>query len=309
MEKLESGQELPELNPIKKTVKGTIYLITNIALIVAVVFIYFVSLKPAIKIDWGAITYEIVILCVFAYILFCNSLARAKLKGQNTEAYIKAVDKYSEVSGRLLQNNNIDYLYKFCEEHMREDLENRRKGLLVSAAISYKKYVEEYCNLSRKDLMALDRVSTVDGKERIVKLFTRRQVRAIMQANRMRCKKFDQSMLITVGKVSGNRFLPRDPRKNETFYKVKKIAMSLVTMTLTASITVDAVLDLSWATVAECAVKLVAMAWAWTSGHMFGWDNTTKDEVYFLRSKAEWCDRADRWLNNYLPKAEEKGDN
>ncbi len=309
MEKLESGQELPELNPIKKTVKGTIYLITNIALIVAVVFIYFVSLKPAIKIDWGAITYEIVILCVFAYILFCNSLARAKLKGQNTEAYIKAVEAYTEASGRLLKNINIDYLYKFCEEHKREDLENRRKGLLVSACVSYNKYINEYSNLSRKDLAALERISNVDGKERTVKLFTRRQIRAIMQANRMRCKKFDQSMLITVGKVSGNRFLPRDPRKNETFYKVKKIAMSLVTMTLTASITVDAVLDLSWATVAECAVKLVAMAWAWTSGHMFGWDNTTKDEVYFLRSKAEWCDRADRWLNNYLPKAEEKGDN
>jgi len=175
--------------------------------------------------------------------------------------------------------------------------------------IFYQKYIEEYCNLTKKDLALLERVSNVDGKERTVKLFTRRQIRAIMQANRMRCKKFDETMLITIGKVSGYRFLPRDPRKNEIFYKVKKIAMSLVTMTLTASITVDAVLDLSWATVAECAVKLVAMAWAWTSGHMFGWDNTTKDEVYFLRSKAEWCDRADRWLNNYLPKAEEKGDN
>ncbi len=304
-EKFESGQEFPELNPIKKTVKGTIYLVSNIALTIAVVFIYFVSLKPAIKIDWGEITYEIVILCLFAYILFCNSLARAKLKGQATDAHSKAVDTYTEANSRLLQNHNIDYLYKFCEAHKREDLENRRKGLLISVSVSYQKYIEEYCNLTKKDLALLERVSNVDGKERTVKLFTRRQIRAIMQANRMRCKKFDETMLITIGKVSGNRFLPRDPRKNEIFYKVKKIAMSLVTMTLTASITVDAVLDLSWATVAECAVKLVAMAWAWTSGHMFGWDNTTKDEVYFLQSKAEWCDRADRWLNNY---AIQKGD-
>lgn len=300
MEKLDKD-ELPEANTLKKTVKGTIYLISNIALIIAVVFIYFVSLKPALKIDWSDITYEIVILCVFAYILFCNSLARAKLKGQATEAHIEAVKAYTEASTKLLQSRNIDYIYLFCEEHKREDLINRRKELLISVGVSYDKYIAEYCKMTRKDLTALTRKSNVDGTERTVKLFTRRQIRAIMQANRMRCKKFDQSMLITAGKVAGNRFLPRDPCKHEAFYKLRKIFTSILTLTLTASITVDAVLDLSWAVVAECAVKLVAMAWAWTTGHMYGWDNTTKEDVYFLRSKAEWCSRAERWLEGYIP--------
>lgn len=300
------SESLPKLE--SKTIKSTLYSLVNAFIILVLALASYVKLYTSIEFDISDLAYNTVLLWVCGYIVYSNALSSGELKGQSGELYKNALKTALDSNKALTENKNIEHLYEFVQEQREIELNSRRRAVIGSATLSWEKWETDYIHASMKELRARRReVVNADGKKIKAPYFERHQLVAILRCKTMRYKPFSVLQLTSPVGTKGEKFISPSADSVRKAIKTRRALSSVVFMVIVANFAVEMVQDFTFATVVECVVSLVPVAWAWVSGWFSGWNLSTKTAVAHYVDKAKWCSRAVAWLNKYdAPETEKR---
>ena len=276
--------ELEKIQTERKRLGGLIISNARGILIALIMFAVIVIMTTDIRFvtitslrDLGLEFYLLLFTSYSMYILCADGGTNA---GLATEIYKKVVDKFEELKDKL-QHVRYDKLSDFCEWYAEEELKKARMQYLIAASISYEIYIERYAVLSRKEVKALEELSSG-------------QKRAIIAANRIKRIKLTPMMLTTMqGRgVNSRHSLSITPRIIKRIKVTKKIVTSLFTTAGLTMIAFQVVQEPTWTIFVEVCIKLVTVAIYGFDGRNMGYDNITIDTVNYTNTQCDMLTQA-----------------
>lgn len=291
----------------KNDLRTWINICFNIFIILALYLVSFVVIDTSASVDWTKRGYELVFIYFAGYTIFSNSYSIGKLKGAKKKVYTDAESKCATAVEALQINCNFEHLEEFCEYIKKQDLNARRKSTLTAVCLKWSDWEDNYKNHSLKELYALRKTVNIDGQEKSIPVFDFNQRKALFLAKRMRYHKFTPAMLTSPVVARSDEFI-NNPSRAEHKKKISRLVMSAIFALITVNFSAELVKDFSFQTVVESLVKSMSLLWAWVSGQYSGYTNAVIDRVEHYLDKAKWCNRANKWLNDYKPSKEQTED-
>ena len=231
---------------------------------------------------------EFFLILFASYALYICCADGGTSAGLATDVYKAAVDRFTELKDKLLENDRYSRLNEFCAYYIQEELKKTRMQYLLVASIKYEEYLEKYVKLSRKEIKTQTELTELQKK-------------AIIRANRVRQLRFTPDMLTTMnGKSIFTRFALSITPKLQ-----KRIAFSgkFVKMFLTAFgmslIALKVILEPSWTVFAEVCMKLVTVVINGFDGRTMGYNNITVDTVNFTNSQSDLMHQAIQYIDTH----------
>lgn len=277
--------ELERLSTDKKKLSQFVLGNARSLLIVFILFSVVVIMTTDIKFitlsSLKDIGLEFFLILFASYALYICCADGGTSAGLATDVYKAAVDRFTELKDKLLENDRYSRLNEFCAYYIQEELKKTRMQYLLVASIKYDEYLEKYVKLSRKEIKTQTELTELQKK-------------AIIRANRVRQLRFTPDMLTTMnGKSIFTRFALSITPKMQ-----KRIAFSgkFVKMFLTAFgmslIALKVILEPSWTVFAEVCMKLVTVVINGFDGRTMGYNNITVDTVNYTNAQSDLLTQA-----------------
>lgn len=266
MEPIKKDSVITVINE-KKTAIGTYaktYMshIAALFIVVVVVAVFFtdLSLSPTASIKKLSVTVIVLIICTNA--MYSIGLRSGKDRGYIDYRYMDAMESYSQVASEVRASGRMGELDAYCKYLTRSELDDTRQEILIDANITIEDYKAKYRALGKKEL-----------KEAV----TEKQYKAILKANRVRPVNLKPSSLMSAERSGQKRgFISESEHGVESKKRIIKFTRTILLSVLTASVVMEVILKPSWATVAECLLKLFSVVMSGYSGYTFGYELITK---------------------------------
>ncbi len=291
----------------KNDLRTWINICFNIFIILALYLVSFVVIDTSASVDWTKRGYELVFIYFAGYTIFSNSYSIGKLKGAKKKVYTDAESKCTVAVETLQTNAKFEHLEEFCDYIKEQDLTARRKSTLTAVCLKWRDWEDHYKDMSLKELYARKKTVKIDGQEKSIPVFDFTQRRALRIAKLMKYHKFTPAMLTSPVVARSDEFI-NNPSRAEHKKKISRLVMSAIFALITVNFSAELVKDFSFQTVVESLVKSMSLLWAWVSGQYSGYTNAVIDRVEHYLDKAKWCNRANKWLNDYKPSKEQTED-
>lgn len=208
--------------------------------------------------------------------------------GYATDAYKASVERHTKLKEQILENSRYSRMNEFCAHYIAEELRESRMHYLIVASIKYEDYLENYANLSNKQ---------ISKRTELTKL----QKAAIKRANKVKQIRFTPDMMTTMqGKGAFTRFvLYVTPKAQRTFaFSTKFVKMSVLAVCM-SMIALQVVIEPSWAVFAEVCMKLVTVVINGFDGRTTGYNNITVDSVNYTNAQSDLMYQAIQYIDSH----------
>lgn len=277
---------VPDFNlGFKKAAKG---IAANSSLIVAVLAIIVAAMVFFTDLDGGfAITSDfspsLVVLFCCCVVEYYSTKHMGTREGMREEGYKKAIDKHKEASRACQTKVGMRGLMKFCTDYAEQDLIRRRNALLSQVGISYEEYSEKYMKLGPKELPS--------EMPKAVR-------KAIAKANKLRPVVISQDNLIFAVEDEKQIKLKLSTARSERIKDITFIVPTLISTFFAASMVIEVIQDLSFATVTACMLKVFCIILNAVKGYQNGYYNIVDGHVecaeartYLLEECIAWAEK------------------
>lgn len=241
--------------------------------VVVVVFTTDINISSFEVIAQLGLTFFILFFCSYSmYINFVDSGLRA---GRQTEAYLAALGAYDELKHKVVESQLQSRLCEFCRHFVDVELKTTRNNILTEVGVPYELYASEFVGKDKATLQKDKRLSKT-------------QIDAIVKANSTKPITLTPEMIMKRGRGSSGRSpLGQKPEtKRRITYGVKFIT-TFVTSVLTGVIVLDVIADPTWATFAECLMKILPVVLNGFFGYKMGYENITIDTVHYVNDQSD----------------------
>lgn len=259
--------KVPDFNlGIKKAAKS---IAANSSLIVAVLaivvaaMVFFTDLEGGFKITASFSTSLVILFCCCVVEYYSTKLMGTK-EGKREEHYKEAIKAHREASRECQTKVGMRKLMRFCAEYAEQDLIRRRTTLLKQIGMSYDDYEEKYMKLDRDKLPAeLPRAAR----------------KCIIKANKLKPMYISQDNLIFAVDDEKQAQLMLSTTRRERMKDVTFLVPTLVSTFFAASIVVEVIQDLSFATVTAAMIKVFCIILNAVKGYQNGYYNIVDGHV------------------------------
>ena len=278
---------VPDFNlGFKKAAKG---IAANSSLIVAVLAIIVAAMVFFTDLDGGfaitaAFSPSLVVLFCCCVVEYYSTKHMGTREGMREERYKKAIQEHKEISRICQAKVGMRGLMKFCTDYAEQDLIRRRNALLAQVGISYDEYAEKYMKLAPGELPA-DMPKAVQN--------------VIARANKLKPIVISQDNLIFAVEDEKQIKLKLSTARSERIKDLSFLIPTLISTFFAASMVIEVIQDLSFATVTACMLKVFCIILNAVKGYQNGYYNIVDGHVecaetrtYLLEECITWSDNA-----------------
>ena len=262
----------------KKIVRSAInYIGTVIAMFIIFVAIVVsttdITLMTAF--DWAELGLSFFVFMFCAYAMYVNGTGSGLRAGRKSEAYIAAKQQYDDLKEQVIKNKIQGRLSEFCRYYIEEELRNTRNNILTEVGIDFSVYQARYIGKDKEELQQLS-------------ILTKSQIEAIVQANGIKPIRLTPEMILKRGRGSLHRSpLGIEPTRKRRIGYAVKFGSTLIVACLIVGITLKPKANLTWATIAECILKLFPIVLNGFMGYKSGYENIFVDTVNYMNDQSD----------------------
>ena len=288
--------------PKKDTLSVILYNVVNLVVIAAIMLLKVATIDGTFSIDWVAFGAETAILWIVQYMLFLVNYSIGKDKGKLTELYDQSATECRSICNELIAAYSPSKIQEYCDFITQLDLQNAQRRIL-SGACEFDDFNAKYRFMNRAQLKAVPRfisaetaIITAEFAKKLQKrrlsgaekaklyLFDRRQIKAILRAQRLKAEKMTSSDLIYAEvDMQIRRRVAAKPGASEQKQKMRKLLNSAIFAAIFTGVTVSATVDFSFSSVVDMFMSLVPILIGVVNGRVQGYRRSTATAVaYFL---------------------------
>ena len=268
------GETIEQFNSTKKRVTRNILNYTGTFVSIFLIIVAFAVLTTEVKltsvvevVELG-LTLFVLIFCAYSmYVNLASSGAKAAKQGAT---YIDTEKKYNDSKKTIKDNKMQPRGSEFCNYWSKEELKNTRCQFLDEVGIDFDTYMKKYVGKTEEELKTYKELSEP-------------QILAIVDANNTKAIKLSTDMFFKRGRGSRSRKpLGMKPETKKMISYIVKFISTVLTMSLTGLIALELITDPSWATFAECLLKVLPIVLNGFMGYKMGYDNIAVDTVNYM---------------------------
>jgi hypothetical protein len=212
-----------------------------------------------------ALTLFLYIITLFVY---RNRYESGMARGRTDAEYLKALDAYREMRGKISDKKLASRVPEFCAYYKKKELREYRESLLCDIEMEYSEYAEKYLRKSIFDILRL-KVSFAVKK-------------TLIKCNKAKAIPLYPGMILNEnGEYDRHKLIGKSGRQRERSDK-KKDAISRAAYVIFGSlVAVDVIFNFSPTVIAQWIVRMLPIVIAIMSGDDGGYCNVTVTEIRF----------------------------
>lgn len=216
-----------------------------------------------------ALTLFLYIITLFVY---RNRYESGMARGRTDAEYLKALEAYRELRGKISDKNLASRVPEFCAYYKKKELREYRESLLCDIEMDYDTYKEKYITMPKKDIMKLK--ISLEAKKTLLRCNQAKPV-----------KLYPGMMLNESGEFDREKLIGKSGRQRERHDKRKEAITRAVYVLFGAAVTLDIIFNFSPATIIQWVVRMLPIVIAAMSGNDQGFCNVTVTETNFKRDQ------------------------
>ncbi len=263
-----------------KTIASNSSLIVAVLAIVVAAMVFFTDLDGGLNFTASFSTSLVVLFCCCVVEYYSTKLMGVK-EGKREKVYMETIAKHKEVSAECQSKVGVHGLMAFCADYAEQDLIRRRSTLLKQVGVSYADYASKYMGVT----------NLPDELPCAVK-------RCIKKANKLKPMYLSQDNLIFSVDNEREAQLMLSVSRSERIKDLTFLVPTLASTFFAASMVIEVVQDLSFATVTACMIKVFCIILNAVKGYQNGYYNIVEGHVkcaeariYLLRECIAWGNR------------------
>lgn len=230
-----------------------------------------------IKLTFGSIlniSLTVAVIFLVASITYRNNYQNGMYSAMKDGEYIKAKESYEKTKSDIYALGIAYNLPEYCVKYIENDLVKYRSSILADLCVPYDVYERDYLGKTYTELLSMG--------------VPRKKARCINRANNATGIKLNASMLLVSGP---NNYKHRGlgistvARRNVDF--ASNIVYRLFTTLLSGTVVVDVVINPSWQSLAQWALRMMAVFWAAVCGYDAGHRNIMETTISYISRKTE----------------------
>lgn len=273
-----------------KSIAANSSLIVAVLAVVVAAMVFFTDLDGGFEISASFSTSLVVLFCCCVVEYYSTKLMGTK-EGKREQRYIDVMVKHKDTSLECQAKVGMRGLMDFCTEYAEQDLIRRRTTLLKQIDMSYDTYAEKYIGLNKKELPA-----ELPGHVR----------RCIARANRLKPMYISQDNLVFAVDNEKQAQLMLSTTKRECIKDLTFLIPTLVSTFFAASMVIEVIQDLSFATVTACMIKVFCIILNAVKGYQNGYYNIVDGHVECAEARIFLLQECISWSEK--PMSEEKNE-
>ena len=246
-----------------KSIAANSSLIVAVLAIIVAAMVFFTDLNGGFEITASFSTSLVVLFCCCVVEYYSTKLMGTK-EGKREECYSNVIKRHKEISLECQTKVGIRALMSFCTDYAEQDLVRRRTTLLKQIDMSYDTYAEKYIGLKKKELPA-------ELPEHVR--------RCVAHANRLKPMYISQDNLIFAVDDEKQAQLMLSTTRRERIKDLTFLIPTLVSTFFAASMVIEVIQDLSFATVTACMIKVFCIILNAVKGYQNGYYNIVEGHV------------------------------
>jgi hypothetical protein len=258
---------IPDFNlGFKKAAKG---IAANSSLIVAFLAILVAAMVFFTDLDGGfaitaAFSPSLVVLFFCCVVEYFSTKHMGTREGMREERYKNAIAEHKRVSRECQSKVGMRGLMRFCTEYADRDLIRRRNALLTQIGMTYEEYADKYMKLAPSELPT-DMPKAVQN--------------VIARANKLKPIVISQDNLVFAVEDEKQIKLRLSTARSERIKDLSFLIPTLISTFFAASMVIEVIQDLSFATVTACMLKVFCIILNAVKGYQNGYYNIVDGHV------------------------------
>ena len=267
---------------IKKAAKGIAAngsLIVAVLAIIVAAMVFFTDLSGGFAIS-AAFSPSLVILFFCCVVEYYSTKHMGTREGMREERYKKAIEEHKKISRECQAKVGMRGLMRFCAEYADQDLIRRRNALLTQIGMTYDEYAEKYMKLDPGELPE-DLPKTVRN--------------VIARANKLKPIVISQDNLVFAVEDEKQIKLRLSTARAERIKDLSFLIPTLISTFFAASMVIEVIQELSFATVAACMLKVFCIALNAVKGYQNGYYNIVDGRVECAETRTYLLEECIAW--------------
>ena len=262
---------------------------TTIVLIVGVIIAAIASMSE-LGITINAETlFEFSLLCIILFIIatiiYLCRYSVGTSRAKSTKEYEQIVTEYEDLKRQIHDKGYTKDLPELCIRYREQELKNYRSAILSDACISYDTYAKLYRDKSDEELSKYS--------------LSPSSLRCIRKADRAKGLRICPEDLMSDKKSTFIRFsaLSLNPRTKQNIDITTNTISRFITTAVASSIAVTAMIVMDWQAIAQWAIRMIPIFWAYVKGDNDGEKNIKNTampymarQIQILRLMIQWKD-------------------
>lgn len=267
---------------VKKAIKGVA---SNSSLIMAALtiivgfMVFFTDLDGGFKIT-ASFSPSLILLVCLCLVEYSSTKQMGAIDGKNEKSYQEAVEKHKSVSRECQAKCTIRGIMDFCTEYAEQELIKCRSIILKQVDMSYAEYAEKYIGRSKKELP---------------KDLSKHVRKCIAKANKLKPMHISQDNLLFKEESQKYSRLTLSPRKKDRIKDITSLSPMLISIFFAAHVAMEMIANPTFATFAECMIKVVFIVRSGTKGYSNGYYNIVDTHVNCMEASASLLQECMAW--------------
>ena len=265
-----------EIASEKRSVKAKLPSALNMVMIFCIILAGVLFLGE-ITLTFGSllnVSLLVAVIYLIASIAYRNNYQNGMYAAMKDEDYRKAKESYEKTKNDIYSLGITSKLGDYCVRYIEQDLKKYRASILADACIKYERYESEYIGKAYKELLMTG--------------MSKHSARCVVRANNATGIKINTGTLLT----SDSNFLRHRGLGMSTFARrnvdfATNMVSRLFTTLLSGTVVIDVIINPSWQSLAQWALRMIAIFWAAVSGYDAGVKNITETTISYMSKKTE----------------------
>lgn len=230
-----------------------------------------------IKLTFGSIlnvSLLVAIIYLIASIAYRNNYQNGMYAAMKNEEYRKAKENYESAKEEIYTLGIAPKLADYCVKYIENDLKKYRASILSDACIPYNIYESNYLGKSYKELLSSG--------------MSKKTAQCIKRANNATGIKLNTSTLLTSdSNTHKHRGLGMSTLTKRNMDFATNMVSRLLTTLLSGTVVIDVIINPSWQSLAQWALRMIAVFWAAVTGYDAGVKNICETTISYMSKKTE----------------------
>lgn len=216
-----------------------------------------------------------IILFIIATIIYLCRYSVGTARAKDSEEYKTILAEYEEAKKQIHDKGYTKDLAELCIRYRESELKNYRTAILSDACISYDTYSKLYRDKSDEELAKYS--------------LSRTSLKCIRKADRAKGLRICPDDLMSDKKSAFIRFsaLSMNTRTKQRIDITANTVSRFITTSVASSIAVTAMIVMDWQAIAQWAIRMIPIFWAYFKGDMDGEKNIRHTAIPYMARQTQ----------------------
>lgn len=236
-----------------------------------------------------------------AILLHTDLYKKGIFVGKGTNKFSSVVENYSGIANSLT-GEQIKGLYPFCEKYNEDAKQTIQTQILRKEGLAFKDFDEEFIETVDNEEIKRLPLKILDKKQLLELNYTKRQIKAIFKAKRVRVKGISVNILLSSMNVSDVTYIGDDEKSLQSKQIITSAIKYMFTTLLLSVLAIKNIGDWGWVGLILTLFKVAYLFAGCCMSYFKGYDDVTINLANHFTRKSDIL----KMYLNYVPEASEE---